>query len=447
MQDRSAQQIWETALGELELQVSRPNYRTWLANTRGLSYKDGQFIIGVPNTFVAEYLDKNQRSLIEKTLMGLTGRQLAAHFHVASGNPIPDYRFTPPGNRAAQSLSMFNPNYTFDSFVTGNNNRLAKEAALMVVENLGHIYNPLFIYGGTGLGKTHLLQAIGQAALARNIIGLYASAEQFTNEYVTAIRERSTESFRDKYRSADMLLVDDIQFIGGKEQTEEGFFHTFDELRNSNRQIVITSDCKPKSMPLLQERLRSRFEWGLIADIQPPDLETRLAILRAKAKTKNTDIHADVLEFIATRAKDNIRELEGSLNRVIAYSRLLRAPVTTELALHALGDIATNDSQKPAVNPVEILEAVANTFQLAVSDLKGRKRDKQTTLARHIAMYLIRSHTGCSLTETGRELGGRDTSTVIHGCAKIARDIDESPSLKRQITEIQQICLKRNPHK
>lgn len=444
MEERSAQQVWEAALGELQLEVSKPNYRTWLSNTRGLNYKDNQFIIGVPNAFIAEYLDKNQRSLIEKTLMSLIGQQIAAHFHIveANGSPFRDYRLPPFGRAAIEPLYLFNPGYTFDSFVIGDNNRLAHEAALMVVANLGHTYNPLFIYGGTGLGKTHLLQAIGQAAFTRSIHGLYVSAEQFTNEYVTAIRERSTEAFRNKYRSADMLLVDDIQFIGGKEQTEEGFFHTFDELRNSNRQIVITSDCKPKSMPLLQERLRSRFEWGLIADIQPPDLETRLAILKSKAAARGANIGADVLEFIALRARDNIRELEGSLNRVMAFSRLLKMPVTTELASHALEDVADKEPAKAAISAGAIIEAVARGFQIPVSDITSRKRDKPITLARHAAMYLIRRHTNCSLTETGRELGGRDTSTVIHGCSKIARDIDESPSLRRQLLEIEQACLK-----
>lgn len=447
MEQRSAQQIWEAALGVLQLQVSKPNYRTWLTSTRGLSYQDRQFIVAVPNAFVAEYLEKNQRSLIEKTLMSLTRQEIDVRFNVSNGNGLSSpagYGSAPIEYPASgRHLPMFNPGYTFDSFVIGNSNRLAREAALMVSENPGQSYNPLFIYGGSGLGKTHLLQAIGHAALKRNARSLYVSAEQFTNEYIASIREKRTDTFRNKYRSADMLLIDDIQFIGGKEQTEEGFFHTFDELRNSNRQIALTSDRPPKSMPLLQERLRSRFEWGLIADIQPPDFETRLAILRSKAAAKGINIETDVLEIIALRVKQNIRELEGSLNRVVAYSRLLGAPLTTELAAQALKDVGEGKTESTPITPKAIIEAVAASFQLPVSEIKGRKRDKDTTLARHVAMYLIRLHTHCSLAQTGKELGDRDTSTVIHGCARIARDIEDSPSLRRKLLDIQETCQKQ----
>jgi len=441
MEARSAQEIWETALGELQIQVNKANYRTWLEKTAGLSYQGNQFVVGVPNTFVAEYLDKNQHSLIKKTLIGLTRRDIKVVFSVDGKDEnspgsfnsreatSPTTQTTPPG---------FNPKYTFDSFVVSSCNRLAHAGALEVAENPGHSYNPLFICGGIGLGKTHLLHAIGHMALASNIQVLYVSGEQFTNEFINAIQERKTKEFRNKYRSVDMLLVDDIHFISGKEQTEECFFHTFNELHNANRQIAITSDHPPKSMPQLEERLRSRFEWGLIADIQPPDFETRLAILRAKTEQAGANVASDVLEFIAQRIQHNIRELEGSLNRVIAYARLLRALLTPELAAKALEDIATKAPKGTPLTLALVVEAVANNFQIATADLKSRRRDKETALARQVAMYLIKQETNCSLAQIGSELGGRTPSTVSHACEKIANDINASPYLRRKLLDIQQ---------
>jgi len=440
MTTRSAQEIWAAALGELQIEVNKPNYRTWLEKTVGLSYRDNQLIVGVPNTFVAEYLDKNQRSLIEKTLIGLTHNNVSVYFQV-NGR----YQNSPDSYGARDEIASrqinsprFNPKYTFDSFIVGSCNRLAYAAALEVVENPGHTYNPLFLYGDVGLGKTHLLHAIGHVAVASNIQVLYVSAEQFTNELINAIRDRKTEEFRNKYRSVDMLLIDDIHFISGKEQTEESFFHTFNELHNANRQIAITSDCPPKLMPLLQDRLRSRFEWGLIADIQPPDLETRLAILQAKAEQQGTNVPSELLEFIAHRIQQNIRELEGSLNRVIAYAKLTRASLTPELAAQALQDIGSKAGKRAHFAPSLVIEAVANSFQLAPADLKSRKRDKQTALARQVAMYLIRQETNCSLVQIGKELGDRDHSTVTHACEQIAGEIDANPYLRRKIRDIQQ---------
>ena len=441
MRARSAQEIWEAALGELQIQVSKPNYRTWLEKTVGLSCQDNQFVVGVPNTFVAEYLDKNQRSLIEKTLVGLTKQDVNVVFYVNG-----KYQDSPSSYGAREetlpsaqtAFPRFNPKYTFGSFIVGNNNRLAHTAALTVTQNPGQSYNPLFIYGGAGLGKTHLLHAIGHAALAGNINVLYVSAEQFTNEFVNAIRERKTGEFHNKYRSVDMLLIDDIHFIIGKEQTEESFFHTFNELHNANRQIAITSDRPPKSLPLLEDRLRSRFEWGLIVDIQPPDFETCLALLQAKAKQKGANVALDVLELIASQYQQNIRRLEGALNRVIAYARLIQAPPTPELATQALEDISFKEPKSTSITPSLIVDAVAKGFQLTPLDLKSKKRDKETTLARHLTMYLIRQETNCSLAQIGRELGGRDHSTVTHACEKIASGIAASPYLRRIIRDIQQ---------
>jgi chromosomal replication initiator protein len=441
MRDMPAGEIWEAALGELQVQVSKPNYRTWLEKTVGLSYQGNQFVIGVPNTFVAEYLSKNQHCLIEKTLIGITHRNVHVVFQVNSNHQEQSAKYsTQPEIPATQPTSppRFNLKYTFDSFVVGSCNRLAHAAALEVAENPGRSYNPLFIYGGVGLGKTHLLQAIAHAALASKLQVLYVSAEQFTNEFVTALQERKAEEFNHKFRSVDMLLIDDIHFITGKEQTQEVFFHTFNELHNGNRQIVITSNRSPKSMPLLEDRLCSRFEWGLIVDIQPPDFETRLAILQAKAKQKRVDVSPEVLEFIAQQIQQNMREIEGCLNRVIAFARLTRALLTPELAAQALKDIADKQPKGISISPALVIDAVANSFQLAALDLKGRKRDKETALARQVAIYLIKQETDCSLAKIGQELGGRNHSTVIHAYEKIAGEVNTSPYLQRKISEIEQ---------
>jgi len=437
----SAQDIWETALGELQIQVSKPNYRTWLEKTEGLSYQDNRFVVSVPNAFVAEYLDKNQRSLIEKTIISLTSSpdikvafQVDGRYRNSSGACGVAWENLP----ATETCSpRFKSNYVFDSFIVGSCNRFAYTATQGVAQNPGHSYNPLFIYGGVGLGKTHLLHAIGHVALASNIQVICVSAEQFTNEFINAIREKKTNEFRNKYRSIGMLLIDDIHFISGKEQTEESFFHTFNELHNANRQIVITSDQPPKSIPLLDKRLRSRFEWGLIVDIQPPDFETRLAILQAKARQRAVNVTLDVLEFIAQQNQQNIRALEGSLNRVVAYAKLFRASPTIELATQALEDITSKENKSASITPSLVIEAVADSFQLDSVDLKGSKRDKETTLARRVAMYLIRQETNFSLAQIGQELGGRDPSAVTNACKRIASGIDANHYLRRKILDIQ----------
>jgi chromosomal replication initiator protein len=435
---RSAREIWEAALGELQLQINKPNYQTWLQGTEGIEYRDGHFYIGTPNTFVAEYLEKNQRSLIEKTLIGLIKSKVTAHFQVNAVQPEPTdgyaYRETPQA--IDSNVSTFNPKYTFESFVVGSSNRLAYAAAQAAAENPGGGYNPLFIYGGSGLGKTHLLQAIGHSLAAKHASVLYVSGEQFTNEFIDAIRHKSTDEFRNKYRSVDALMVDDIQFISGKEQTEESFFHTFNELHNANRQIVVTSDKLPQSMPGMEERLRSRFEWGLTVDIQPPDMETRLAILQAKAEQSETEIALDVLEMVAQQARRNIRELEGSLNRIIAYARLLRSQITREVAAKALTNINGACETGGQISHVKLLGAVADYFQLDPETIIGPRRDKEVALARQVSMYLLKQQDGYSLSEIGKLIGGRTPSTVSHACEKVAQDIENSPVLKRKVQEI-----------
>ncbi len=446
MKTRTAQEIWDTALGELQLQVSKANYRTWLEKSRGLSYQDNHIILGVPNTFVAEYLDKNLRSLIEKTLIGILQSDVQVSFTVDNSGRAteakPAAQISPVQNLPAvisTNLTRLNPKYTFDNFVVSSCNRLAFAAAQGAADRPGLTsYNPLYIYGGVGLGKTHLLNAIGNAALVRGMRVVYVSAEQFTNEFVsTAIRERKPDEFRNKYRNADMLLIDDIQFISGKEATEESFFHIFNELRDADRQIALTSNCPPHSIPMIEDRLRSRLEWGLSAGIQAPDFETRLAILAAKAKKEGVDLKPDVLEFIAERIKQNIRELEGSLNRVVAYAKLLRTMVTPELASEALEDIATRHPKTPPT-PALLMEAVANFFSLDMLDLKGSKRDKQTTHARQIAMYLMREQTDFSLSRIGRELGGRQPIIVSQAHKKITDELLNNSDLKQTILDIQQ---------
>jgi len=439
LKNRTPKEIWDIALGDLQVQVSKPNYRTWFSKTVGLTYQDNEFVIGVPNTFAAVYLEKNQRSLIEKSLIGLTAPDVRVVFQVngKSHHPLAEAESAPPIPAAPPAYTRLNPDYTFDSFVEGSGNRLARASALSVAQNPGHGYNPLFIYGGAGLGKTHLLHAIGQAAIANHINVICTSAEQFTNEFVAALRDRTSEEFRNKYRSIGMLLIDDIQFIGGKEQTEESFFHTFNELHNTNRQIVITSDCPPKSMPLLEERLRSRFEWGLIVDIQPPDYETRLAILQSKALQKGVNVPMEVFELIARETQSNIRVLEGSLNRVFAFARLFKATPTLEIASKALEDVASKEFMPDDITPTLIIEAVADCFQLSRDALMGRERDKDTALARRLAMYLIRQETNYSLAQIGQQLGNRDAASVTSACKKIASDINVSPFLKRKLRDIQ----------
>ena len=437
---KSAQQVWETALGELQIQVNKSNYHTWLKGTTGLSCQDGQFVIGVPNTFVAEYLDKNQRSLIEKVLTDLTQHEVQVQFQIHTHLSDVSARQDCKGKAVSPQqtrLPLFNPKYTFNSFIVGSGNQLAYAAALGIAENPGHSYNPLFIHAESGLGKTHLLQSIGNLAQAGNLKIIYVSAEQYTNELMTALREKKTEDFRNKYRGADMLLVDDVQFFSGKQQTGENFFHTFNELHNASRQIVITSDHRPKDLPLLPERLRSRLEWGLVTDIQPPDYKTRMAILQTKAKENGIDVSLDVLEVIALQVQQNIRALEGALNRVIAYAKLLRTGLTPELVTQALGDVGDEIKALP-ITPLLIVEAVVNWFQLTPTDLKSRKKDEATVLARQVAMYLIRQETDCSLEEVGRELGGRSPATVSHAYQKIANSLNDSPSLQRKVFEIQQ---------
>ncbi len=455
MKQRPANEVWEAVLGELQLQVTKTNYDTWLRETVGLGYHNGQLVVGVSSPFAIEWLEKRWHSLIRKTLISVSGYDLKVRFQIqaaqhskaAKGRAKASVRYSPSASLATGSNKLnactFNPKYTFYSFIVGNCNRLAHAAALAVAEKPGRVYNPLFIYGGVGLGKTHLLHAIGHLASASMLQVLYVSTEQFTNEFIKAIREQKTEDFRRKYRGVDVLLVDDIHFLIGKEQTQEGFFHTFNDLHNDNRQIVITSDRPPKSMPLLEDRLRSRFGWGLITDIQSPDLETRLAILQAKADEQGVSIPKEVLDLVARKAQKSIRELEGSLNRVVAFARLTRAPLTLEVASQAVTEFP-DPGPRRSLSPLAIIGTVAKYFELEPEALEGKKRDKLTALARHIAVYLIREEIGRPFTEIGRQLGGRDHSAILRGYAKIAAEINISPQLRRDILDIRELLYSKS---
>ncbi|HEX9057053.1 MAG TPA: chromosomal replication initiator protein DnaA [Ktedonobacterales bacterium] len=346
----------------------------------------------------------------------------------------------PRGNGGPVPAPRLNPRYTFNMFIVGSGNQLAHAASQAVAEAPGQAYNPLFLYGGVGLGKTHLLHAIGHKALAMDLSVLYVSSETFTNEIINAIRYRTTEEFRAKYRSVDVLLVDDIQFIAGKESTEEEFFHTFNSLHEMSKQIVICSDRPPKAIVSLEERLRSRFEWGLIADIQPPDLETRMAILRAKADVVGRSVPDEVIAYLAGQVQSNIRELEGSFNRLLAFSQLQNLPLTVETAKAALANI-TSDGRQRRVTVAEVLAAVAGYYRISEDDLRGKQRDKHIVVPRQVAMYLMRQETEASLLEIGQALGGRDHSTVLHGCEKIGRGINESTSLRKEVLAIRQQLL------
>lgn len=437
----SAKEVWEAALGDLQLQISRTNYDTWLRDTTGLSLDVDSFTIGVSSPFAVEYLEQRLASIIQKTLIRITGKELELVFQIqqpdVSHKPRSGRSSKTSGNGAYRKLNYngFNPKYTFDSFIVGSCNRLAEAAARAVAEKPGYTYNPLFIYGGVGLGKTHLLHAIGHAVTKNKLNALLVSTEQFTNEFIKAIREGKTEEFRQKYRNVDVLLIDDIHFIGGKEQTQEGFFHTFNDLHNGSSQIVLTSDRPPKAINLLEDRLRSRFEWGLTTDIQPPDLETRVAILQAKAEEDRVDIPQDVLHFMSHKVSKSIRELEGSLNRIVALSRAKEKPITLELASEALDDsMESAPRRKPSIPAV--LSAVARYFDIPTDALTGQKRDKLTAKARHVSVYLLREDAACSYNSIGKALGDRDHSSIIRGYDKIENEIESNSTLRREVLDI-----------
>jgi chromosomal replication initiator protein len=444
---KSVQSIWEAALGELQLQVNKPNFDTWLKDTTGVSYKEGVFVVGVPNVFIGEWLRSRLYSLIKRTLTSIVSQSVEVQFTVRPLNP----EIQPVASRQADggtstrlkdSAAAFrlNPKYTFDNFVVGESNRLAYAAALEVSEDPGNKYNPLFIYGDTGSGKTHLLHAIGHTAKARGLTILIASAEQFTTQFVVALKNNKIDDFHRKFRTTDFLLVDDVQFLSGKIQTQECLFHIFNDLYENSCQIVVTSDRPPRAISSITKKLRSRLEWGLIADLGIPDLETRLAILKVKSKQLNIALPpAEVLRFLAVQFQHNTRELEGALNRVVTYSRLSGEKIDMKLTVQSLADIIPKElRQETGATPKVIMTTVANFYGIDTDVLTGKRRDKTAVLARQVTMYLLRERNHCSLSEIGKILGDRDHTTVLHGYEKIAAEIDLNPQLQDSINEIRE---------
>ena len=446
----NAEQAWQTALGELQLQLSKATFDTWVKSTYVISCEDGTFLIGVHTGYAKDWLENRLLTIINRTLVGIVGHSVDVKFVVRPRSnqrairepallttdeaPFTHSQVRHPAPPTPNT--GLNPKYTFETFVVGNSNRLAHAAALAVADNPGKAYNPFFIYGGVGLGKTHLLQAIGNAALAHTHNVLYVSSETFTNELINSIRRQSTEEFRAKYRNnIDVLLIDDIQFIGGKESTQEELFHTFNTLYDAAKQIVMSSDRPPRAIMTLEERLRSRFECGLIADVQPPELETRIAILRCKAELQPLEVPEEVIEFIAGKIQSNIRELEGGLNRVLALARLFSAELTIEMAASALEDLLAHSD---SLTVEQILDGVCQYYDLETPILKSRQRTQAVALARQVAMYLLKEELHYSLSQIGEVLGGRDHTTVLYGCDKIAAGIEENDQLRRDVLAIKE---------
>jgi chromosomal replication initiator protein len=550
MNGMNAKQVWQAALGELQLKVPAPSFQTWLKNTTIAEFDDHSVAISVPSNFAREWLEKRFSKLIAETLRNVLGREVQVRFEVktpqrgdrgralhaldgvgtreevlpmAAGQqvsglaagiraqpqpiggaqgmpavpaaqapgvaspqmaggrepsmqsggagvtslvrggapgtgvtgsrgttmsgPLPHVKRTVPGGGSAyqfempmEEASMLNPRYTFDSFIVGKSNQLAHAAARAVAERPAAAYNPLFLYGGVGLGKTHLLHAIGHDVMRRfpGIKVLYVSSEKFTNDLINAIRDQRNEHFRAMYRSADVLLIDDIQFIAGKESTQEEFFHTFNALHGANKQIVLTSDRPPKAILTLEERLRSRFEWGLIADIQPPDVETRIAILRAKAESVSVSVPMDVIDFIARKVQSNIRELEGALNRIIAYAQLNNAPISVDLAAASLNDLGANSRRRP-ITADRIVEMVSSFFNLEPEDLKTGSRSREVLVPRQIAMYLMREEIEMPFIQIAQYFGKRDHTTAMHSYEKIENQVESDNQMRQEVLTIRQM--------
>ncbi len=438
----TAQDAWQATLGQLELQLNRATFETWVKGAELLAYEDGSFIVSVRNAYARSWLEKRLYSSIRRTLSDVFGRSVEVRFVVydplddaADLGPLWDEEDSAiPALPVAQSFeSNLNPRYMFESFVVGSSNQLAHAAAMAVADHPGNAYNPLFVYGDVGLGKTHLLHAIGNACRERGQKVLYISSEQFTNELIEAIRQQDTAAFRARYRTIDVLLVDDIQFIAGKDSTQEEFFHTFNALHSANSQIVLASDRRPRAMATLEERLRSRFEWGLIADIQPPDLEMRMAILVEKAGLQGVHLPDELSAMLANQIRGNIRELEGALNQIVAQARLTYAPISEELVRRVVKEFR---APRRTQTVETVLEVTAAYHNLTVDDLIGPRRTKKIAMARQQAMYLAREATNASLPQIGQVIGGRDHTTVMHGYNKVLELIESDEEARQEIKQL-----------
>ncbi|QQY79763.1 chromosomal replication initiator protein DnaA [Keratinibaculum paraultunense] len=439
--DLDLDSIWEEVLNIIKIELTEVSFNTWLKTIKPIGIIEDKVVLAAPNKFTKGILEGRYLNLIKNAILQVTDKEYNIQFIIPgeeiAGDIGQSILKSNENNIEENKRAQLNPKYTFDTFVIGNSNRFAHAASLAVAEAPAQAYNPLFIYGGVGLGKTHLMHAIGHYILSQTPESkvVYVSSEKFTNELINSIRDDRNNEFRNKYRNVDVLLVDDIQFIAGKESTQEEFFHTFNALHDANKQIIISSDRPPKEIPTLEDRLRSRFEWGLIADIQPPDLETRIAILKKKAKVENIDVPNDVMLYIATKIQSNIRELEGALIRIVAYSSLTNKEVTVELAEEALKDIISDN--KPREITVELIkDIVAKEYNIKIEDFNSKKRTRAIAHPRQIAMYLTRELTDLSLPKIGDEFGGRDHTTVMHAYDKIEENIKESNEFKNKIDNI-----------
>lgn len=463
-------QVWRAALGELEISLSQATFETWFRRTALLRVEEqsSTFTLGVSSGFAKDWIEERYRSLIAQTIAKIVGYSVTLQVEVVSDEEL-DAQGALAGKKGAQADNAspsrvssptsdsvrvvdasepvrptnLNARYTFATYVVGSASRLAHAASQSVSERPGGAYNPLFLYGGTGLGKTHLLHAIGNAVMERSPRRrvLYITGEAFTNEFILGIQQGAADAFRSRFRKIDVLLIDDIQFIADKERTQEEFFHTFNTLHSAGKQIVITSDRTPKEISLLEERLRSRFEWGLIADISSPDLETRIAILRSKVEESGVIVADEVLEQVARRVQSNVRELEGALTRLVAVGRLSGMPVTMELAARVLSE-AVYPSPKRILEPEQVVAVVAEHYGVTVEQLRGPKRDREIVVPRQIAAYLSREETDASLVRIGGALGGRDHSTIIHACGKIEREMSYDAELRREVALLREALLR-----
>jgi len=439
--------IWNSLKDKLLSSLGSTLYDTWFKPLKPLSLSSDFFEIAVPNKFYLDWVKEHYLPLIQRSLVEITGQELKIVFTVASmKDAAPVSRKSPAVEESPRQPqankpppSQLNPKYIFDNFVVGISNRFCHAASIAVAQSPGTTYNPLFIYGGVGLGKTHLMHAIGQFILSKNrsLNVCYVSSEKFTNQLIESIQNRSTVKFRNLYRSVDVLLIDDIHFLEGKEQTQEEFFHTFNALYDNHKQIVITSDRSPKEIPQLEERLVSRFEWGLVADLQPPDLETRIAIVRKKAAQSNLALPDEIATFLANRIKSNIRKLEGSLIRVVSYASLTGSKLTIEIAEEVLHDLLISE-ESPIISVEDIQKNVAELYDIRLSDLKSPKRPKTIAFPRQVAMYLTRTLTALSLPEIGEQFGGRDHSTVLHAVRSIEAKMKDDYTLRKNVNLLSQ---------
>jgi chromosomal replication initiator protein len=446
------EQLWQAVLGELELSLSKANFTTWFNNTFISELDDNKVVIAVPNTFTKTWFENKYHDTITQALQNVTENQIRditykVEFSKGPKSISPTTQIS-EADRKVDSLKKketlesdngLNPLYTFENFVVGKGNDLAKAACIATAEKPGIIYNPLFIYGGVGLGKTHLLQAVGHRTmeLFKNKKVIYVTCESFTNDFIQAVSNGKTEKFKDFYRSVDVLLIDDIQFLATKERTQEEFFHTFNALHQARKQIVISSDRPPKAIPALEKRLISRFEWGMIADISSPDLETRAAILETKCREKGYQLSNEILSSIAASVHNNVRELEGALNRIIAHHQLNNNVPTLESTKEVLASLA-NTPKKGALTPKQVISTVAEFYEISIKDLTGESRKKELVVPRQISMFLMREEIKTSYPSIGQEVGGRDHTTAMHAYMKIAKEVEENEKVKQEIDLILQ---------